>query len=49
VIVPKANEGDLHWVRRSVLDALKVHFIRHVDEALEIALVVPGGARRRRA
>ncbi|MCE9636177.1 MAG: endopeptidase La [Planctomycetes bacterium] len=46
VIVPRANEGDLHWVRKSVLDALKIHFVRHVDEVLQLALVLPGAPRR---
>jgi ATP-dependent Lon protease len=41
VIVPKANAGDLHWVRPNVLNALKIHLVRHVDEVLELSLVLP--------
>jgi ATP-dependent Lon protease len=41
VIVPKANEGDLFWVRDIVKSRLKVHLVDHVDQVLELALLVP--------
>ena len=45
VIIPKANAGDLHWVRDSVKDALKIYAMEHVDEVLQVALV-PATARK---
>ncbi len=38
VIVPKANEGDLYWVRPEVLSKLEIHPVEHMDEVFEIAL-----------
>ncbi len=46
VIIPKANVGDLHWVRESVRKKLKVYAMSHMDEVLEVALV-PKTPRRR--
>jgi ATP-dependent Lon protease len=46
VIIPKANIGDLHWVRASVKKALKVYAMDHVDDVLQVALVP---AKRKRA
>ncbi len=48
VIVPKANEGDIHWVRKSVLERLRIHFVEHADEVLEIALKAPKAPKKRR-
>jgi ATP-dependent Lon protease len=53
VIIPKANVGDLHWVRKSVKQALKIYAMDHVDEVIQVALVPPkkrrtaGVARKR--
>ncbi len=38
VIVPKANEGDLHWVRDSVKRRLRIFLVDHMDEVLGLAL-----------
>jgi ATP-dependent Lon protease len=46
VIIPKANVGDLHWVRPTVKKKLKIYAMDHVDDVLEVALV-PVGRRRR--
>jgi ATP-dependent Lon protease len=47
VIIPKANVGDLHWVRDSVRKALKVYAMDHVDDVLQVALVPPKGKKRK--
>jgi ATP-dependent Lon protease len=47
VIIPKANVGDLHWVRDSVKKKLKIYAMDHVDDVLEVALVPPKGKRKR--
>jgi ATP-dependent Lon protease len=39
VIIPKANIGDLYWVRDSVKKKLNICALEHVDEVLEIAIV----------
>jgi ATP-dependent Lon protease len=46
VIIPKANVGDLHWVRDSVRKALKVYPMDHVDDVLQVALVPAKGKKR---
>jgi ATP-dependent Lon protease len=46
VLIPKANIGDLHWVRDSVKKKLKVYAMEHMDEVLQVALVPPKKARR---
>ncbi|NLA40012.1 MAG: endopeptidase La [Smithella sp.] len=39
VIIPKDNEKDLSEVPRKVQNAMKIVFVEHIDEVLEIALV----------
>jgi ATP-dependent Lon protease len=39
VLIPKANAGDLHWVRPSVRKKLKIYPMEHMDDVLEVALV----------
>jgi ATP-dependent Lon protease len=38
VILPKANEPDLDEVPREIRDALHVHLVSRVEEALSLAL-----------
>ncbi len=45
VIIPKANVGDLHWVRDSVKKKLRVYAMEHVDEVLQVAIVPRKKAR----
>ena len=39
VLIPKDNEKDLTEVPRNVQNAMKIVFVEHIDEVLEIALV----------
>ncbi len=39
VLIPKDNEKDLTEVPRNVQNAMKIVFVDHIDEVLEIALV----------
>ncbi|HOQ71414.1 MAG: endopeptidase La [Smithellaceae bacterium] len=39
VLIPKDNEKDLAEVPRNVQNAMKIVFVEHIDEVLEIALV----------
>jgi ATP-dependent Lon protease len=48
VIIPKANVGDLHWVRDSVKKKLKIYAMDHVDEVLQVA-IVPAKKKRKTA
>ena len=41
VLIPKANTGDLHWVRESVKQKIKVYAMEHMDDVLQVALVPP--------
>ena len=49
VILPRENEKDLADIPQTVLDALAVELVEHVDEVLKIALVTPEGAAGREA
>ena len=46
MLIPKANVGDLHWVRPSVKKKLKVYAMEHMDDMLQVALVPPKKSRR---
>jgi ATP-dependent Lon protease len=48
VIIPKANIGDLHWVRDSVKKKLNICAMDHVDDVLEVALV-PAKKKKRKS
>ena len=48
VIVPRANEGDLFWIRDVVRKRLKIHLVSHVDEVMELALLIPRAARKKK-
>lgn len=39
IILPKLNKKDLEDVPKEVMDDLKFHFVEHMDEVLEIALI----------
>jgi ATP-dependent Lon protease len=41
VIVPDNNKKDLEEMPQYVLDEIKFHFVKHMDEVLQIALVRP--------
>ena len=43
MILPRENEKDLAEIPKTVLDALAVELVEHVDEVLKIALVTPEG------
>ena len=47
VIIPKANVGDLHWVRDSVKKKLKIYAMEHVDDVLQAAILPPKCTRRK--
>ncbi len=38
IVIPKENEKDLEEVPKSVLRALKIHAVEHIDEVLKFAL-----------
>jgi ATP-dependent Lon protease len=42
VILPRANEGDLEDVPEQVRDALTIHLVSHIDDALALALAPDG-------
>jgi ATP-dependent Lon protease len=41
IVLPRENEKDLSELPKSVLDAMKVELVEHMDEVLRIALVRP--------
>ena len=41
VIVPDNNKKDLEEMPQYVIDGINFHFVKHMDEVLDIALVRP--------
>jgi ATP-dependent Lon protease len=49
IVLPRLNADDLSEVPREILDALEVHLVDRVEEALALALPAPERRRRRAA
>ena len=47
MIAPENNRKDLEDIPQNVLEDLEFHFVKHMDQVLEIALIKPPSSSKR--